>query len=248
MLSDAHCHLDGCPDDRLPGVVQRCRDAGLELIVTTGMNVESSARSAAIAAAHDIVYAAIGVHPWDAILLRDAELNRLRELARQPKVVAISEIGLDWVRGVQSRDVQMQAYGVQVALALELGLPLMIHCHEAYTETVAVLRAVGADRLRGCVHGFNGDAAHLQGWLDLGFWVSIGRRLLRPEGEPLLELVKRIPADRLLIETDSSARTPDDPGPEAVAAVAARLAELRGATAADIGRTATANLRELLRL
>ena len=158
----------------------------------------------------------------------------------------MSEIGLDWVRGVADREVQAQAFRAQIALAQELGLPVMIHDNEAYAEMMDILKAAGAERMRGCVHGFNGDAAALQGWLDLGFWVSIGRRLLRPEGEPLLELVKRIPANRLLIETDSSARAPGDAGPEAVAAVAANLAELRRTTADDIGRTATNNLRDLL--
>ncbi len=248
MFSDAHCHLDGCPEERLPEVVQRCRQAGLELIITTGLSLESSARSVEIARAHDIIYAAVGIHPWEAVPLSFADEQRLKELAAKPKVVAISEIGLDWVRGVEPKEVQIDAFSKQLQVARTVGLPVMIHCREAYEEMMQMLSGIGPQNIRGAIHGFDGDAAMLRGWLDFGFYVSIGRRLLRPEGEALIEVVKQIPEDRLLTETDSNAQTPDAPGPEAVCQVIDRLAQLRGTTPEALAATATSNLRRLLRL
>lgn len=248
MFSDAHCHLGDCPEERLPEVAQRCREAGLELIISTGISLESSARAVEIAQTLDIVYAAIAIHPWEAIPIGVAEEQRLRELASQPKVVAISELGLDWVRGVESRELQIEVFSRQLQMARTLGLPVIIHCREAYGEMMEILRGIRPQAMRGAIHGFDGDAAMLRGWLDLGFYVSIGRRLLSPEGEALFDVVRQIPEDRLLTETDSSARTPDAPGPELVRQVVDKLAELRGTTPEELGGTATRNLRRLLGL
>lgn len=248
MFSDAHCHLDNCSDEDLPQAIQRCRDAELDVIVIASMHLESANRAVQIAQANDIVYCAVGIHPWEAHPMDMFEEELFRRLAFQRKVVAISEIGLDRVRGMLPWDMQKAVFRQQVNLARTCGLPVIIHCREAYDEMRPLLWELGGGSLRGAIHGFNGDAAMLQQWLNLDFYISIGRVLLRPEGEGIHEVVKLIPEDRLLTETDSSSGRVAGSGPEAVRQVADKLAELRGTTPEEIGTAATRNLRTLLRL
>ena len=251
MLSDAHMHLDGCQPGELREFVEEAKRRGVAVMVGASMDLGSAAETIAIGETHDIVYPAVGIHPWNAIPVDEEIYRKLREWASHKGVVALSEIGLDFVRNPDTREVQRQAFAEHVRLAKESGLPMIIHCREAHAEMMDILRQYKASDTGGAIHGFSGDETMLRDWLEMGFYISVGRAITRPEIANLQEVVKRIPPDRLLIETDSSPRARPDGTrvqPAAVREVAEKLAELKGVTAEAIGDITLANLKRLLRI
>lgn len=248
MFSDAHTHLRG----DIERTIQRSKEEGVTIILTSGIDLQTSVEAVEAAKAHDIVYASVGIHPWHADEFNDEALGRLRDLARGGVVVAISEIGLDFFGRMgpdgafrpgdyHPRAVQMEAFRRQIGLAKEVGKPIVFHVREACGEVLRVLREEGASGVGGAVHGFSGDWKLAEEFIEMGFYISIGRRGLTSENLALRDVVKRVPMDRLLIETDS-------PEPYMVKEAAERVAEIRGKTFEEIGTVTTSNLRSLLRL
>ncbi len=250
MLSDAHVHLDGSEPEQLRQAVEGAKQGGVDILVAVGMSLESSAKTVDIGDSYDCVFPAVGIHPWNAVHIDQSLYNQLRDTASRRGVVAIGELGLDFARDPSTKEIQKQAFEQQVSLAKELGLPLNIHCREAHSEMMEILKREKTAGLRGNIHGFHGDEAMLRDWLALGFYISIGRLITRPEGADLKKVVKRIPSDRLLIETDSSPRglvgAGQGPALVWVKSVAEKVAEWRGVTVEEIGNTTTANLKRLL--
>jgi len=247
MYSDSHCHMDGFEsEEQLEGVLSRAAAARVDIILTTGMSLGSSAEAIRVAAKHEMILAAVGIHPWNAVLPTDEVQRHLAELASSEGVVALSEIGLDYARNPGTEAEQRELLKYELGLAREKKLPVNIHCREAHADMMSLLRPEVAAGLTGNMHGFSGDSSMLQDWLDLGFYVSIGRAVLRGVRD-LEAAITRIPADRLLTETDSSPRS-QSAGPAEVVSVAEKIAALRGVTTEEIGRKATDNLKRLLRL
>lgn len=248
MLADSHAHLDTFSPEALPQVLQRSQEAGVSLILSVGMNLDSSRAAVRLAGQNEMVYPAIGIHPWEAQEI-DLELSgRLRALARRPKVVAVSEIGLDFARRSDNKEVQMLCFRHQVRLAREEELPVLVHSREAHHEVLTILREEGGYQVSGAVHGFTGTAAEVLDWLGLGFSVSIGRALLRAEMAHLAEVVPLIPLERLLLETDAYAgpAATATSEPATVRQVAERVANLRGLTLEQVAEATTNNLKALL--
>jgi TatD DNase family protein len=255
MYSDAHTHITGSPfgekiltPQEIQTLLKNDRDQGLVLIVAGGTDLATSRRLVGIAAAEDILYASIGIHPWIAEPLDDATYNGFKELARHPKVVAIGEIGLDASRSRSSKEIQMACLARQFRLSRETGLPPIIHQRGLRRELIEVMKQEQPPA--GAMHGFNGDAGELRGWLDLGYFITIGRGVLAPEGQDLKEMVKLIPEDRLLLETDGAGRSPDGvlEGQDRVVQVAQVVASWRGTTGEEIGAISTRNLTRLLNI
>ena len=247
-FSDSHCHLDACPPELLAEVLEQARLKGVDIIVSMGMTLESSAETIRLAQSHEGVLPAIGIHPWNAVPLTDEIRRHFYELASSEHVVAIGEIGLDYARSPQTKEVQRELLIYELSLARETGLPVNIHCREAHQDMMDILRKeTGLDQ-KGIIHGFSGDSTALKDWLDLGFYVSIGvRGLVINEIPSLQAAVREIPLDRLLTETDSTG-SGQSTGPADVVLVAEKLASLRGATVDEIANTATANLKRLLKI
>lgn len=248
ILSDSHCHLDGFGPAALVEVLKQARANHVEIIVCMGKTMEASATNVRLANSHDGVHAAVGIHPWDAVSLTDDLRSRLRELVKSKGVVAIGEIGLDYVRKPETREVQQELLAYQLSLAHETGLPVNVHCNGAHQDMMAMLRVGEGAGLKGVAHGFVDDTAALRDWLDLGFFVSIGLRGLVRDRKPALDTVRAIPLERLLTESDSAAPPSSVPGPADVRSVVERLASIRGDSPEQIGAAATANLRRLLGL
>ncbi|MFQ5826588.1 MAG: TatD family hydrolase [Dehalococcoidia bacterium] len=253
MFSDAHTHLTGSPlrgtlePKDLKEVLRQARDGGMTLILASSFNLSNSEQTAQLAAAEDVVYAAIGLHPWVAATIDEDAYQGFRALTRQSKVVALSELGLDTSRSPVPKEVQLQALSQQLRLSREAGLPVLIHDRGYHREVMEALRG---ERLPGgAIHGFSGGEEELKEWLDLGFYVSIGRVALQPEGEQLRAVVQSIPQDKLLLETDGAVgASPDGPaqGPARVIQVAEVVASWRGTTADKLGTATTLNLKRLL--
>jgi len=240
-------------------VVERAQAAGVKAIVNAGADVESSRRAVALAEQYPGVYAAVGVHPHDAKTLDGDALAALRELARQPKVVAVGEIGLDFYRNLSPQDVQQWAFQAQLAWAAKLGKPVIVHDREAHAEVLNALTSWAAglgSSLTGRVgvlHSFSGDLLMAKRVIDLGFYISISGPVTYQNARRLAEIVRALPLDRLLIETDCPYLTPHPHRgkrnePAYVRLVAEKVAEIKGLGLDEVAAMTTANARRLFEL
>ncbi|MCK4372945.1 MAG: TatD family hydrolase, partial [candidate division Zixibacteria bacterium] len=174
-MIDSHCHLDLEPfHNRLDDVLSAARDAGVHTIVNIGADLDSSRRSVELATTHEMIYAAVGVHPHDARTLDDNVLAEFRDLAVHDKVVAIGEIGLDFYRDLSPRPVQKKAFRRQLELAVTLNMPVVIHTREAFLDTVEIVRDYAADLPGGVFHCFPGSVEDAHEVFDLGFIIGVG--------------------------------------------------------------------------
>ncbi|MDP2728591.1 MAG: TatD family hydrolase [Dehalococcoidia bacterium] len=248
MYSDSHSHINGYTESQLAVVMEEARAKGVGMVVGVGSNLEASMITIRISRLVPGLIPAVGVHPWWATPLDEEALAQLRQLATQKEVAAIGEVGIDLEREPSTRDLQWQIFRQQVALAQELHLPLILHCRGDRDEVLDLLRSQAA--VRGVLHGFGGDQAEAQAWLDLGLYIGIGLRGFTRSHPPAFEqAVRAIPLDRMLLETDSSARSyTSEEGlhPARVLDVAQAVARLHGTTAEEVGRLTTNNLKSLL--
>jgi TatD DNase family protein len=246
--SDSHCHLDSYPPEQLAVVLEQMRTKHVDIVVSMASNLESSEKNVRLAQSYEGVRAGVGIHPWYAVLPTAEVRGRLNELARREHVVAIGEIGLDYARQPQTKEVQKELLKYELSLARETGLPVNIHCREAHQDVMAILRDEVSAGLRGIAHGFTGDLATLNDWLSLGFYISFGVRGFAANDIASLEaVVRKVPLDRLITETDSVAgeqlRRPAD-----IISVVQKIAAIRGMAVEKIASATTANLRRILKL
>ena len=253
VLVDSHAHLD---DPKLAadeaGVLDRARAAGVACVLSVGADVASSRAAVALAARHEMVYASVGVHPHEASTVTDDTWRELERLARQPKVVAVGECGLDYFRDLSPRDVQRRVFAHHLALAQSARLPVVVHCRDAYDDCLAILAAECPLPVRGVLHCFQGTADVARRALDLGLHLGIGGSLTFPREEALRRVVATLPLDRLLVETDAPYLTPrprrGTNEPAYVRLTAECLAGLLGVSLDRVAETNTANARALFRL
>jgi len=207
-MIDSHAHLElrDFDSDR-EDVIARAREAGVDAIVTIGTDLDDCLKAVEIAGSHDMVYAAVGIHPHEVKKIERHTYERMRELATHPKVVGYGEIGLDFFKNRSPRDIQVRRFGEQLELAKDLNLPVIIHDREAHRETMELLSAWKGSR-RGIIHCFSGDYAMARKCLDLGFYLSIPGTVTFPKAETLCDVVRRVPVESLLVETDAPFLTP----------------------------------------
>ena len=241
-LCDTHLHLFA-PEWAGP-VETRLATAGqnnIELLLQPGVRSSGWDEMLALARKYPQVYAAPGLHPMCAEEWDEALAERLRTLCGSPEVLAIGEIGLDALLQVDMAR-QEKAFHGQLEIAGQVDLPVLIHCRKKTTE---VLAALERSQVRGIWHGFSGSLETARRIIDLGFSLGIGPVLLRDNARKLPEVVKKVPAESLVLETDA----PDMAGgPEVLGEVARKIAELRGWTFAETARITTANARRILDL
>jgi TatD DNase family protein len=247
---DSHAHLeledyDGDRDE----VVQRAKDAGVELIVTIGIDLADGRKAVALTERYEAVYAAIGVHPHDVKSIDDETYKALKELAKNDKVCAYGEIGLDFYRNLSPREAQIRRFGEQLDVAVELDLPVIIHSRNAHEETYNILKAWTGKR-RGVIHCFSGDAAMAERYLNLGFYISIPGPVTFEKASKIQNVVRQVPLTRLLIETDAPFLTPHPHRgkrnePAFVVHTAKKVAELKGLAVEEVGRVTAQNTRAL---
>lgn len=253
MLADCHTHIDQYPPDELEGLVARAHEAGVNAIIVAGTTVASSARCVALAQRSSTLFAGVGIHPTEVQApVDEACYAQLRELARSsPRVVAVSEVGLDFGPESPELALQYQAFREQVRLARELRLPIIFHSREpsgqpeAHMETLRVLREERAWEVGGVMHYFQADEATARECLDLGFFISLAKPLLRLPH--LQELAAGLPLESIVLETDSypqpfKARRASWTEPKDVRLVAERLAALKGISLEEVAQATTANL------
>jgi TatD DNase family protein len=253
MLVDSHAHLEleDFDEDR-EQVIERAREAGVEIIVTVGINLADCRRAIEIAEKYDPVYAAIGIHPHDVKEISQETYDILGELSRREKVVAYGEIGLDFFRNYAPREMQIRRFGEQLEFAQSLDLPVIIHDRQAHKETVDMLRG-WKGRKRGIVHCFSGDYNLARQCLDLGFYISIPGTVTYPKAEEIRDVVKRVPLSSLLVETDSPFLSPQSyrgkrNEPAYVVRAAEKIAEIKGVSLKEVEAATTGNARDVFAL
>jgi TatD DNase family protein len=252
MFVDSHAHIDGEEyDEDRRAVVERARACGVRAILNVGTGDPRSGafeRAVRVAEQFDDVFAAVGVHPHDAKLFDDQAEERLKRLAGESsRVIAWGEIGLDYHYDHSPRDLQGEVFRRQLEIARSLDLPVIIHSREADDETVCILREGMKDsKMRGIMHCFGGSLKMALSVLELGFMISFAGNVTFKKAEDLRSVARRIPLERLLVETDCPFLTPVPfrgrrNEPARVREVAEGLAALHGVTTEEMGRITTEN-------
>jgi TatD DNase family protein len=253
-LIDTHVHLDIPPlaDDQ-SGVISRAEKTGVRQVITIGIDLVSSRKNLELAEQFPQVYAAVGIHPHDTKGALSNVYKELLKLAVSPKVVAWGEIGLDFVKEYSPRDIQRKAFRQQIQMAEQVDLPIIIHNRGADAETVHILREESSGALRGVMHCFSGDVKVARQVLDLGFFISVTGIVTFPNAKVVKEVVRYVPFERMLIETDSPFLSPvpyrGKPNePARVIHVAEEIARIKNMPLEEIAQCTSDNARGLFRL
>lgn len=252
MLVDSHCHLD-FPDfaAELPEVVARANAAGVCVCVSIGTKLSRFAEVAAAAEKFPDIYCTVGSHPHEAAGEPLADSAPLLELAKHDKVVGIGETGLDYYYEHSPRAQQAANFRAQIAAARVLSLPLIVHTRDAEDDTIAILQdEMGQGAFTGLIHCFTGTQRLADAALDLGLYISASGIATFKKSGALREVLKRVPLDRLLVETDAPYLAPAPRRgkrnePAFVVHTAAMLAELKGVSADAIADATTENFFRL---
>jgi TatD DNase family protein len=252
MLVDSHCHLD-FPEfaPELDAVVARAREAGVGTCVTIGTMLEKFPRVLEIAETFDNVWCSVGIHPHEAETELLSDPAALIERAQHPRVVGIGETGLDFYYNHSPRDPQIANFRAHIAAARELKLPLIVHTRDADDDTIAILRdEMGKGEFTGVIHCFTGTKRLADAALDIGFSISVSGIATFKKSDELRAVLKDVPLDRLLVETDAPYLAPmphrgKRNEPSFVVNTAAMLAELKGVSADELARVTTDNFFRL---
>lgn len=265
MFTDTHCHLNfQAFTDDLASVIDRAQKEGVRRIIIPGAKIDSSQRAVEIAGQYDGCYAAVGIHPHHADeFVETQSIASLRTIAKNPKVVAIGEIGMDRYVYKNSPPVSDETIAQQITLlqqqlilAYEHHLPVILHCRQAQQDLLAVITEFlgnHAAGLHGVFHCFDGDEAFLRTVLSMGFSVGFDGNSTYPANVHLRELIKLTPLDRLLLETDAPYLTPvphrgERNEPSHLPLIAKLVAEIHKKSTEEIAEITSNNARALFKL
>lgn len=250
-LFDSHCHLtDRAYIASLDEVIKRAKDNNVQYLLTAGLNIDDSLASIKIANKYPDVYCSIGIHPHDAKGMRDGDMERLEKMISDTKVKAIGETGLDFYRNYSDRDSQERAFHKQIDLAQKLGMPMIIHIRAAYLESKAIL--LEHKYFTGVLHCYSGDDAFAQWAITQGFYISFSGSITY-DNPKLKEIAKKMPEDRILIETDAPYLAPvpmrgKRNEPAYVKYTAQTIAQLRNCTTEHLAEITARNTKTLFKI
>ena len=259
-LTDTHCHLDfNSFDEDRQQVLERAWEAGINRILNPGIDLQTSQSALELSELHSKLYAAVGIHPNSASSWDARSLPALREMAAHPKAAAIGEIGLDYYWDTTPVPDQKQAFRDQLALAAELGLPVVVHNREATEDVLAILLAWQAElaatgstlaQRPGVLHSFSGNSAQAELAAAANFYIGITGPVTFKNAPELHAVVRETPLERLLIETDAPFLAPHPVRgkrnePAYVRHIADKIALLKGCTIDDVASQTARNARHL---
>jgi TatD DNase family protein len=253
MLIDSHAHIQGKEyAGEAEAVIARAREVGVEKIIAVGGagDMSSNTEAIALAARFENVFATVGMHPHDAKDVGANELQSLKELAASPKVVAVGETGLDYYYSHSPHDVQRRVFSQFIHMARDTDLPIVVHERDAARDAAELLRREGSGKLRGVIHCFTGNYEAACAYLDLGFYLSFTGIITFKNAEPLREVVRKVPLERMFVETDSPYLTPvphrgKRNEPAYVRFVAETIAKVKGVELDEVARLTTASVKSL---
>jgi TatD DNase family protein len=251
MLFDTHVHLNADQyEEDLQEVIDRAQNENVTNMVVVGFDRKTIKKAMALAEEYEFIYAAVGWHPVDAIDMTDDDLEWIEELAAHEKVVAIGEMGLDYHWDKSPKDVQKEVFRKQIQLAKKVKLPIIIHNRDATADVVDILREEDAKEVGGIMHCFTGSLEVAKECMEMNFYISFGGPVTFKNAKKPKEVVKEIPLDKLLIETDCPYLTPHPyrgkrNEPSYVRFVAEQIAELREMAVEELAEKTTANAKKL---
>ena len=254
-IIDTHAHLEG---EEFTGdfeaMLARAVEAGVSRIITAGTNVESSEKAVALTQKYPQIFAAVGIHPQEIHNAQKSDIDKIAELAKNPKVVALGEMGLDFHRSAVNREEQILGLKQQMELANELRLPVLIHNRQSTKEMIEILGDwVQKSPLKspGVIHCFQENAENARVFLEMGFYLAFGGYIGYPKSL-MAEVIKIVPENRLLAETDAPYLPPQKfrgqrNEPAYIVYTVERMAEVLGKTKEEIGNFTTENACRLFK-
>ncbi|MFZ5985599.1 MAG: TatD family hydrolase [Bacillota bacterium] len=210
MLFDSHAHYDDekFKDDKYD-VINKAYESGVTYILNASSNIASSVETISLTQEFEFIYAAVGIHPHYVSDINDNSMVTIADFAKNEKVVAIGEIGLDYYYDNSPRELQRYWFAKQISLAQRLNLPIIVHDRDAHEDVMNIIKYEGADSVGGVFHCFSGSVEMAKEVLDNNFYISVGGALTFKNARKLIDVVKYVPIDRLLIETDCPYLTPE---------------------------------------
>lgn len=253
-LIDSHAHLDDESfDEDREEVIESLVDNHVEIVLNPGADLKTSRNAVALAEKYPFIYAAVGCHPHDSKYMNDDIMNIFRELAKNNKVLAIGEIGLDYYYDNSDRDVQRTWFREQIRLARELDLPYIVHDRDAHEDIFNIMKEEHTSSTRGILHCYSGSVEMAREVLNMNFMISIAGPVTFKNANKLLDVVKYIPDDMLMIETDSPYLSPEPlrgkrNEPANVKLTAQKIAKIKGKPLDYIEKITTENAKRLFRI
>lgn len=249
-LVDTHAHLtDKAYQPDLEPLLQRSRQQGVDKWITVGTSIADSQKAVDLCKLHESMHCTVGIHPHESASMQPDDLDKLRQLAEQPKACAIGEIGLDYHYDFVDRSTQNRVFSEQLALAARMALPVVVHCREAFDDCLAMLADHPAAESAVVFHCFSGDVAQAERLIDRGYFISFTGVITFKNAEQVRRAAQHAPLDRIMIETDSPYLSPEPQRkvwpnePSLLVHTAAKLAELRNVTPQEIAEVTTQNCR-----
>ncbi|MDP6625717.1 MAG: YchF/TatD family DNA exonuclease, partial [Nitrospinota bacterium] len=251
MLIDSHVHLEMPQfDEDRKEVMDRFIGNGVGMVINIGSTLESSKKALELAQNYKFIYATAGIHPHYSKNTDTESYTEIETLLKNEKVIAVGETGLDFYKDFSPRNEQMDCFKKHILIAKKYDKPIVVHCREAEDEVLSTLKNESAKDIGGIMHCFSGSIAFAEECLNLGFYISFSGNITYPNAEGLREVVKRVPSDRLLIETDAPFLSPQlkrgkRNEPVFVRYVAEKVAELKKISMEDVERNISKNIHSL---
>ena len=253
-LVDTHVHLD-FPDYQpdFSEVLQRAEQNRVKAMISIGISLASSQQVVELAEKYPQIWATVGIHPHDVQKLPGNYMEKLKDLSRSPRVVAVGETGLDYFRMRSPKAKQQAAFREQIRLARHLSLPLIVHCRDAYQDTFKILEEEQAHEVGGVLHCFSGDLSFARRALDGGYFISFAGPVTYPKSHRLREVVSQVPLNRLLVETDAPFLAPQKfrgkrNEPSMVAYNYRTIAEIKGMLEDELEESCLINIKRLFNI
>lgn len=255
MIFDTHAHYDDHQFDQdRYSLIESMADGRIGAVVNNAADLESVTSSLELAHKYDFIYAAVGVHPENVDELDDNKLEWLRNMSRDPKAVAIGEIGLDYhYPDNPDKGTQIKWFKKQLQLAIEENLPVVVHSRDAAADTMEIMKEAAAKGIVADIHCYSYSPEQALEYVKLGFYIGVGGVVTFKNGKKLKQTVEKIPLDRILLETDCPYMAPEPHRGERNSSlylplVANAIAEIKGVSAKEVIDTTTANARRFYRI
>ncbi len=249
-MIDTHAHLfyPNYSND-LNDVINRAKDSGVKYIIVPATHLASSLEAIELSKRFDMIYCTVGIHPLDSKEWNDNNINELRALAQNKKVVAIGEIGLDYHYDYSPKETQIKAFRAQLELAIELNLPAIIHNRESDEDMMAIIREFSAKGLRAQFHCFSGGLSDARELIELHHFISFTGNITYPKADNLREILSKVSSENIMLETDSPFMTPaplrgQRNEPAYLTKIVDKIAEVQNLRPEDIVRTTNYNVHK----
>jgi len=247
---DTHSHLDFEDfQEDFAAILNQCKDVGVENIIVPGVTQEDTKRVIDLVNKHDELFAAVGVHPSEAKGWNEGSYNYFKDIAKNPKVKAIGEIGLDYYWDKSFNDIQQNVFRTQIELAKEIKKPIIIHDRDAHQDSMKILKEMNAKEVGVVMHCFSGSVELMQECIKEGYFIALGGVVTFKNAIKPKEVAKAVPLEFLFLETDAPYLTPTPfrgktNYPYYIPIIAEHIAKLKGITIEEVAQITTNNARK----